>query len=680
MRTVDHLPHPIDETEHLWIPMSDGTRLAARLWKPVDAGKHPVPGIVEMIPYRKRDLTAVRDSIHHPYMAGHGYACLRVDLRGSGDSEGVLTDEYLEQELCDVEDVLAWLAEQPWCSGRTGIMGISWGGFNGLQVAARRPESLGAVVTVCSTDDRYTDDVHYMGGCLLTDNLSWASTMFAYNSAPPDPEIVGDRWRAMWHDRLEHSGLWLETWLQHQRKDDYWRHGSINENYADIEVPVFAVSGWADGYTNAVFRLLRGLEVPTRGLIGPWSHKYPHLGQPGPAIGFLQEVVGWWDHWLKDRTDNGAMDGPQLAIWMQDAVKPATTYTRRPGRWVGERSWPSPRIHQTRYPFARRRVLASQEEREALPPSPTMTVESPLSVGKFAGKWCSYNAPPDMPYDQREEDGGALVFDTEPLHKRLEVLGQPLVELTLAADEPVAMVAVRISDVAPNDAATRVSYGILNLNHYDGSDNPKPLQPGQAHTYTVKLNALAQSFPAGHRIRVAISTSYWPVVWPSPRSVRLTIDPNTSALLLPVRSHDEDEDERLMPVFEKPEGAAPMKTLQMEPGEQDWTVSRNLVDLTGKLEVIKDLGVVRFRDIDLDVTRRAVERYTFKDAEPNSVRGETDWVMGFQRDDWSVYTYTKTVLTSSEEAFHLYAELDAYEGETRVASKTWNTKIPRDFI
>lgn len=273
MQTLQTFPHSIHETEHLWIPLSDGTRLAARLWKPVDADEQPVPGIVEMIPYRKRDLTAVRDSIHHPYMAGHGYACLRVDLRGSGDSEGVLTDEYLEQELCDVEDVLAWLAAQPWCSGRTGIMGISWGGFNGLQVAARQPAGLGAVVTVCATDDRYSDDVHYMGGCLLTDNLSWASTMFAYNSAPPDPNVVGEQWRAMWHDRLAQSGLWLETWLQHQRKDDYWRHGSINENYSAIKVPVFAVSGWADGYSNAVFRMLHGLDAPTRGLIGPWSHK-----------------------------------------------------------------------------------------------------------------------------------------------------------------------------------------------------------------------------------------------------------------------------------------------------------------------------------------------------------------------------------------------------------------------
>ena len=680
MRTISTFPHAIEEVEHLWIPVSDGTRLAARLWRPVSAVDEPVPGVLEMIPYRKRDLTAQRDSTHHPYMAGHGYACLRVDLRGTGDSEGVLTDEYLEQEQRDVEDVLAWMNEQPWCNGRTGIMGISWGGFNGLQVAARRPKGLGAIVTVCSTDDRYTDDVHYMGGCLLTDNLSWASTMFAYNSTPPDPALVGERWREMWTERLEHSGLWLEEWLRHQRRDEYWRHGSINEDYSDIEVPVFAVSGWADGYTNSVFRLLQNLDVPKRGLVGPWSHKYPHLGEPGPAIGFLQEVVAWWDYWLKDHTDNGAMDGPELSIWMQDSVAPATAYEERPGRWVGEPSWPSPRIVDTRRPLGHHRIFEPDEEQPTPRSSPPLSVQSPLTVGQFGGKWCSYNAPPDLPYDQREEDGGALVFDSDPLSERLEILGEPVVELTLSADQPVAMVAVRLSDVSPDGAATRVSYGLFNLNHHHGSDDPRPLEPGRQLTVSVQLNALAQSFPAGHRLRVSVSTSYWPLAWPPPAPVQLTIDPDASALHLPVRPASVDDGDELTPSFGEPEGAPPLETVQIEPGEHDWEITRNLVSMTGALEVVKDLGVVRLPDIGVDLTRRAYERFSFSDGEFNSVRGETDWTMGFERGDWNVRTRTKTILTSTPTDFHVYAELDAYEGETRVVSKTWDTTIPRDFI
>src|SRR5699024_3041699 len=258
--------------------------------------------------------------------------------------------------------------------------------------------------------------------------------------------------------------------------------------------------------------------------------------------------------WLKGDKDNSAMDGPELAIWMQDAVAPATTYEQRPGSWVVESSWPRPRIEEHRFPMGRRRIFRTQAARDAMGKSPDLTVQSPLSVGQYGGKWCSYNAPPDMPYDQREEDGGALVFDSEPLTERIELLGAPKVQLTLAADEPVAMVAVRLSDVAPDDSATRVSYGLLNLNHYAGSDQPRALEPGHKQTVTVKLNGLAQSFPAGHRLRISVSTSYWPVVWPSPEIFRLTIDPNESALILPIRPIAVDEDPALTPTFGPPEG------------------------------------------------------------------------------------------------------------------------------
>jgi hypothetical protein len=281
MHTVRDFPHAVEEHENVWIEMADGARLAARIWLPEGAESAPVPAILEYIPYRKRDMTAVRDSLMHPYIAGHGYACVRVDLRGSGESDGVLTDEYLPQELDDGVAVIDWLARQPWCDGKVGMIGISWGGFNGLQIAALRPPALQAVISACSTDDRYADDIHHMGGCLLGDNLSWASVMFAYNSLPPDPALVGERWHAMWLERLRGSGLWLDTWLGHQRRDGYWRHGSICEDFGAVQCPVYAVSGWADGYSNAVFRLLAGLDVPRKGLIGPWAHRYPHIGEPG---------------------------------------------------------------------------------------------------------------------------------------------------------------------------------------------------------------------------------------------------------------------------------------------------------------------------------------------------------------------------------------------------------------
>jgi uncharacterized protein len=674
VREVDELPCEIKQEEHIWIPMSDGTRLAGRIWRPVSSDTEPVPAVLEFIPYRLRDLTSLRDSIHHPYLAGHGYACARVDLRGSGDSDGILADEYLEQELADAEEVLAWLAEQPWCTGRTGMMGISWGGFNALQVAARRPPSLGAIAAVCCADDRYADDVHYMGGCLLSDNLSWASTMFAYTSCPPDPEVVGDRWEEMWRERMEESGLWIDTWLRHQRRDDYWRHGSICEDFAAVECPVLAVSGWADGYSNAVFRLMQNLDAPRRGLIGPWSHKYPHLGRPGPAIGFLQELVRWWDHWLKG-VDNGAMDGPMLCTWMQESMPPSTSYEERLGRWVGEPSWPSPHVRRTRFPLGQHRIGRPGEERDARP----LTVASPLSVGQYAGKWCSYNAPPDLPYDQREEDGGSLVFDTEPLTERCEILGGPLLDVCVEVDRPVAMLAARLSDVSPTGQATRVTYGLLNLTHRDGHDDPKPLEPGVRYQVRFRLNGVAQAFPEGHRIRLALSTSYWPLAWPPPEPVRLTVHPADSELELPVRPADE-ADELPTPLFGEPEGAPPAPAKQITPGEQQWRVSRDLADYSSSLEVIKDLGLAHFDDIDLDVRRRATELYSWVGEDFDSVRGDIEWTMGFTRGDWSVRTSTRTALTSTATEFRLHAELDAYLGGERVFSKNWDRRIPRDHV
>ncbi|MCG5497301.1 CocE/NonD family hydrolase [Ectothiorhodospira variabilis] len=675
MNVVTEYPHPVRIEEHLWITLSDGTRLAARLWLPENALEYPVPAVLEYIPYRKRDSTRARDDRMHHYVAGHGYACLRVDLRGSGDSEGVLKDEYLQQELDDGVEIIQWISEQPWCSGAVGMIGISWGGFNGLQIAAMRPSALKAIISACSTDDRYADDVHHMGGCLLGDNLSWASTMFAYNSLPPDPELVGSSWRDMWFQRLEGSGLWLEQWLRHQRRDAYWRHGSICEDWTAIRCPVMAVSGWADGYSNAVFRLLRHLRVPRLGLVGPWSHKYPHQGVPGPAIGFLQECLRWWDYWLKGQ-ENGIMEEPMLRAWMQESVPPTTYYDERPGRWVGESRWPSPRIHLKAWTLAWPGTL--EMEQSKVPRRP-MTVQSPLSVGLFAGKWCSYAATPDLPHDQREEDGGAMVFTSAALDEPLEILGAAWLELELSVDRPVAMVAARLSDVAPDDKATRITYGLLNLTHRDGSATPEPLEPGKNYHVHLKFNDVAQHFPAGHRLRVSLSTSYWPLAWPAPEPVRLCVHAGASRIVLPARTPCHDEDARIK--FGEPQ-MSPLST-EIRPitaQAHDWRVVRDLAIDRSTLEVVNDQGTVLLSTLGLEMQRKALEWYSYRGDDFNSTRGETLWERGLRRDDWQIRTVTRTVLTSTIHEFHIHAELDAFEGEMRVYSRNWDISIPRDLV
>jgi len=677
MRTETVPPLAIKEYDHVQIPMRDGTLLAARMWLPSTAEDDPVPAILEYIPYRRRDLTAARDSVNHPYLAARGFGCVRVDIRGTGDSEGVLRDEYLELEQQDAEDVLAWIARQPWCTGKVGMLGLSWGGFAALQVAARRPPALHAVVACSFTDDRYSDDLHYMGGCLLSDNLAESGTVFAVSTCPPDPDVVGERWRDMWLERLEGIDCWLEQWLRDQRRTPYWQHASICEDYSAIQCPVMAVSGWADGYSNAVFRVLEHLKVPRRGLIGPWSHRYPHQGEPGPAIGFLQEVVEWFDRWLRDGPA-ASDDEPMLRTWMQDSVPPSTAYDERPGRWVGEPSWPSPHVRVDRHALAPHRICGTQEAEDRVPRQ-ELTISSPLSVGQFAGKWCSYNAPPDLPYDQREEDGGSLVFDTDPLTERYDMLGAPVAELEVSVDQPVAMIAARLSDVDEEGRATRVTYGLLNLTHRDSHEQPEPLQPGRTYTVRITLNGVAQSFPPGHRIRLAVSTSYWPLAWPPPRPVRMSVFTGSSALELPTRPIDEP-DEVPLSEFGPPEGATPIRTEEIRPSEQRWRVSRDLVDYHSELEVRKGLGVVRFPDIDLDVTRTVHESYEWIADDFASVTAASTWVVGFRRGDWDARTVTRTTLECTETEFIVHAELDAYDGDHRIVSRNWAHRIPRDLV
>ena len=265
MSPIDDHDRVVREIEHVLIPMSDGVSLAAKLWLPEGADTDPVPAVLEYLPYRKRDSCRARDRDMHPYFAGHGYAGVRVDLRGTGDSDGVYHDEYLPQEQQDGLAVIEWIARQPWCSGAVGMIGISWGGFNGLQIAALRPPALKTIISVGSTDDRYATDVHYLGGCLTKDNLDWSAVMFSHNALPPDPELVGTRWRDMWLERLEANRPWAIPWMEHQRRDAYWQQGSVAEDFSAIDIPVYAINGWADNYAEAVPRLLAGLSGPRKG-------------------------------------------------------------------------------------------------------------------------------------------------------------------------------------------------------------------------------------------------------------------------------------------------------------------------------------------------------------------------------------------------------------------------------
>lgn len=663
---------PIRVRDHTEIVLSDGVVLSAMTWMPDDAEANPVPAILEYLPYPKRDQTAKRDALNHRYFASCGYACVRVDMRGAGDSEGVLLGEYLKQEQDDALEVLQWIAAQPWCTGAIGMIGISWGGFNGLQIAARRPPELKAVVSICSTDDRYAGDIHYMGGCLLVDNLTWGASMFAIEASPPDADSVGDKWRQLWLERLESGGTYVDEWHQRQRRDEFWDHASICEDYSAVECPVFVVGGWADPYHSSLFRMMKHLKGPKKGLVGPWGHLYPNFGEPSPQIGFLQEAVRWWDKWLKG-VDNGITEEPMLRTYLQDTVPPQKHYKSRPGHWVAEESWPSPNIEMQSLGLAPGRLTVEYPSSKE-----HLSICSPQTVGMAAGKWLQFGPGPEGPGDQRLDAIGSLTFDTDVLSHHLDILGAPVIHLSIASDKPNACVAVTLSEVLPNGAATRISYGVFNLTHRDGDRHPKHLVPGQFYDVAIQINECGQRIAPGSRLRIAISSTYFPLIWTSPETVTLTIDCARSKIELPIRPKSYLDDE-LKP-FEPPANGPALQTKVLrEPKE----INMGLTDFdSGEVSVCYDNDTGLTRNLDTNWCYGVHETVvcTVHPDNPLSARVEQRFHREFGVgtpnlvvDGWMKMTVDKT-------HFFITSRLDAYESDKSVFGRDYEFKIPRDHV
>lgn len=667
----------VENRELVWVPLSDGRQLAARIVLPKNAQKKPVPAILEYIPYRRRDGTRARDEEVMYWFAGNGYASVRLDIAGTGDSEGVVEDEYVKREQDDAIEAIAWLAAQDWCSGSVGMIGISWGGFNGLQIAARRPPALKAVVSLCSTVDRYNDDVHQMGGCLLNDTMDWGSAFFTYGALPPDPEMVGNqKWRKMWKQRLEGLELYPALWMKHQRRDAFWKHGSVKEDFSAIECPVLAATGWADGYTSAVFELVENLKSPCKGILGPWGHKYPHVGTPGPAIGFLQECKRWWDQWLKG-IDTGVDKDPDMRIFLQDSEKPAPHFDERQGRWLGIPDWPSSGIRKQAFHFdgsSLRGKLAAYSRTNI------RTICSPQTTGLAGGEWCAYGlgkVAPELPLDQREDDAGSMVFDGAPLRKPLAIVGEGSVSLRIASDKPQAFVAVRLNNIHPDGTVERVSYGFLNLSHRESQDRPTRVKPGEFYDVSVKLKGIAQSIPVGHRLRVAISTSYWPMVWPSPATPTLSIDPANSRINLPVL-RDEKGFKRVR--FAPVEYATPLNMTVTATGDESREVIHTIDNQTTRFVVSRDDGSAIIDDIGTEVSYTKQKAFTIGRNDPLASAADVTCSVHYKRGTWNARVETEARMTADKSHFHLSGVVRTYDGGKQFMERSFNQSIKRDCL
>lgn len=637
--------------EHEWIPMRDGVRLSARIWIPES---NKTPAVLEYIPYRKRDLYRPYDDTAGAMLAAGGVAFVRLDVRGSGDSEGAIDDEYSEAELEDCEQAIAWIARQPWCTGAVGMRGMSWGGINTLQVAARRPPALKAIMPMACCDNRYTDDAHYIGGALGRTNFQWGVLFKVVMAGPPDPQIVGDSWEAMWRQRLDATPAILERWTRHQREDAYWRRGSVSFDPGDIAVPAYLVSGWSDTYAVPVLRLLDTLKTPSKALIGPWGHTYPYTASQGLA--WSTEELRWWRHWLMDEP-TGIMDEPRLRAFMpySTASEGEAAGKPIPGRWIAEKTWPPPSRNR-RFHLAPGRLADSPQRGDPI------AVRDKGVVGTTKPEWLDR-----LPIEQSHDDTLSSLFDSEPLPAPLEIFGSPRLKLRIAADKPVASLMLRLCEVRPDGKSWLVTWAALNLTRRRSMATPEPLEPGRFYDVDIDIRAIAHRFSAGSRIRLAVSEGFWPMLWPSPEKPTLQLSDAT--LDLPVRAPETSP--APFPITETNSPPDPLPPYRPSSPNAE---GRIVLSSAGPSMTYTVPGP------DIELQRYREESAEIDTANPASSRWRQKVRSGWRRGDWSCEVEATYDLTSTPTTFRLTETLRAVHNGREIFARDNTADIPRDLM
>lgn len=654
--------------ENEWIVLKDDTRLAARIWMP-EAVPGGVPAVLEFLPYRKRNGTAPRDESTYPVFAAAGIAGVRVDIRGCGESDGVIDGEYTVRELADAIEVIEWIAAQDWSNGNVGMMGISWGGFNALQVAALKPPALKAVISLSSTVDRYNDDIHYKNGAHLSAQLSWAATMNAYQSRSPDPDLVGERWRDMWLERLEGEPFFMEEWLSHQRRDDFWRHGSVCEDFAGFSVPALVIAGWADGYRNTPLKAVAGMPEMAWGLIGPWVHKYPHFAYPKPCVDFHAEAISWWRHWLCAE-DNKVENTPRLRAYILDGPRPGRRRETDPGYWVAMDRWDVPDTLVLSLDASGRLARCNSSHAEG-----NTLLHSPQDTGTAAGEFFTLKPDSEMAGDQRIDDAGSLIFDSVVLAEEYVVFGQPLAKLSLSSDTNFANLAVRLVDIHPDGAAARVSYGVLNLSHRNGNAEPQPLKPGETVEIELVLDACGYRFAPGHRLRLSLSSAYWPTILPPPCDATLTIDLATLRLELPLLG------EHRRVEIPQPSNPDPLPRYEvLTDGSSGRSVERDLQNGVTRYRVHEDTGLIRHPGNGLCTRDIRQEVWSIGPDNPLSLTAEIRWTCRAEREGWRTQSHCTTHLSCTATEWVVSQRIEALDDGRKVFERERNSRIPRDHM
>jgi putative CocE/NonD family hydrolase len=666
------------------IPMRDGLELSANLWLPAAHGADgpepgPVPAVLEMIPYRKDDWRANGDAARGAYLAARGYAFCRLDIRGTGSSPGVAVDEYTAAETSDGHDAVEWLAAQPWCNGNVGMWGISYGGFTAIQVAKLRPPHLRAIVPMYATDDRYLDDVHYVGGCVTASELTqYAVSMIANNALPARPAYRGATWLEEWRERLDRTPVWSVEWLRQQHDGPYWRRGSLAPEYGAIDVPMLLIGGWMDSYVDPVFRMLERCTAPRRAFVGNWVHEYPDDGYPRPNVDWLHELLRFFDRHLKGIA-NGEDSEPQLTWFEREWAPPEPFPKAWPGRWRAARSYPPPgmgvrRWHLDSGPGSLHGQLAARSGPAAggsmrLPHRPTLGTRGSLS-------WGAGSAPNGLARDLRPDEARLPTFESEPLEADVHVLGRAVVSLALESDMPVATVVARLSDAAPDGTPIEVAAGVLNLTHRESHASPAALPVGERLVVRLQLRSAGYRFAAGHRIRLSIATGAWPILWPSPfpGSLVLHLGGDDAFLELPVvPASDEIE-----PTAFK---TSPPQLPEFGGGSDDpavWRITDDVID--GSVTVTTFEGGEAITGDGTRLYSSEGHAMTARDADPARAEMRSEIRYRLEQDGVVVDSDADAVTSSTAESFQMDVTLRVRLDGEPFFERTWSEAIPRDLV
>ena len=660
------------------VPMADGVELSLDMHVPVEAdgsqdwATTPRPLLMEYIPYRKDDSPPY--SGYHNDFAQHGIIGARLDCRGSGASGGVTADEYSVQEQLDGAAAIEWLATQPWCTGKIGMIGASYGGFSAVQIAALAPEHLTTIIPIYFTDDRYTDDCHYRGGAMRCyyDIGAYGASMIGMNAMPPYPEYSGQDWARLWEEHIEQNTPYLLTWLANQTDGAYWRPGSIRDRYEEIRCSVFMIGGWRDGYPNPPLRTFEHLIVPKRLLMGPWNHTRPNAAIPGPRVDYVSEVLRWCDHWLKGE-DNGVMEEPAVQVYMQSYDEPRADRTETRGYWRAEQDLP---MGERIWSLATGgRLIDEAEDQEGVD-----CYRYNPTVGTCGGLW-SGGVPYGLPTDQRPDEIHSLNYTTESLTEPVEILGRGQVTLNIRSTAPVMAFAARLSDVAPDGTSALVCTGVLNATRRTSIEEPQPLTPGQTYEITIDLDATGWRFEAGQRIRLSVCSADFPNLWPTPyageNDVLFSKDCPSRVTLPTVAVRDAEG--RATPGdeidFKPGDDAEPYREA---PNEPVWQIVRDVMGRRTGLTTLQS-NVSRVSD-DMEVrNKRTLDLWVSED-DPANVSAKGRHTRHIVRRDGEMVVDSICNLRSTVDAFHCTIDLNITVDDLPHAQRRWVQSFPRQLL